>query len=380
MKHTLLFHDFGTKLQTIEISCSGLKERLAALLLAEDGFKGELEEEEKVGGMSGGLCVNPHSDGLCRCNAVVEEIDKDGGVIKPPIRNQPIEYPARRPVEESKELPESSLVDAGKSHLSIAQKDDVVCKVCYSPLYEEDDEEMKYESMSIIMDGMNDADLMEILEAKQQQRAMEEQTKVFRFQACAHAFHGECLREYLQMQINESKFPLCCLMPECKEQITVSDLRLILPPETFYKFEQRSLAQAIDFMPDLSWCPTPDCNFAYVKDPRSSAFYCPNCLKRYCTACSQQAHPGLTCDENKVNNEHTENDDKFLEHVQNSQYKQCPKCKFWVSRVEGCHHMTCRCRHEFCYVCGGDYPCRNCRHQHFGIIPMSPRFGLQLRR
>ncbi|EPY28126.1 ariadne-1 [Strigomonas culicis] len=32
---------------------------------------------------------------------------------------------------------------------------------------------------------------------------------------------------------------------------------------------------------------------------------------------------------------------------------QCPSCKKYVERSTGCNHMTCICKYEFCYVCGG---------------------------
>lgn len=39
----------------------------------------------------------------------------------------------------------------------------------------------------------------------------------------------------------------------------------------------------------------------------------------------------------------------------NLHYRQCSNCKFVVERTEGCNHMTCRCKHQFCYICGGDW-------------------------
>lgn len=38
-----------------------------------------------------------------------------------------------------------------------------------------------------------------------------------------------------------------------------------------------------------------------------------------------------------------------------AKFKQCPNCKFWVEKNQGCDHMTCRCKYQFCYVCGGQY-------------------------
>ena len=48
----------------------------------------------------------------------------------------------------------------------------------------------------------------------------------------------------------------------------------------------------------------------------------------------------------------------FVNFVKGMKFKQCPKCRYWVEKNEGCNHMTCRCQKQFCYVCGGDYP--NC--------------------
>jgi len=47
--------------------------------------------------------------------------------------------------------------------------------------------------------------------------------------------------------------------------------------------------------------------------------------------------------------------------------KKCPKCHHWIEKNDGCDHMTCRCSHQFCWVCSADYdPIRkhgNSRHQ-----------------
>uniref|UniRef100_A0A0M3HSY0 RING-type domain-containing protein n=1 Tax=Ascaris lumbricoides TaxID=6252 RepID=A0A0M3HSY0_ASCLU len=32
--------------------------------------------------------------------------------------------------------------------------------------------------------------------------------------------------------------------------------------------------------------------------------------------------------------------------------KQCPECRLFCERIDGCNHMECPCGAEFCYVCG----------------------------
>jgi ariadne-1 len=35
--------------------------------------------------------------------------------------------------------------------------------------------------------------------------------------------------------------------------------------------------------------------------------------------------------------------------------KTCPSCKEPIVKNEGCMHMTCRCKHEFCWLCLGSW-------------------------
>ena len=53
-------------------------------------------------------------------------------------------------------------------------------------------------------------------------------------------------------------------------------------------------------------------------------------------------------------------DQAFFQWLNAAKAKQCRQCKFWVQKNEGCDHMTCRCGHEFCYICGADY--QTCGH------------------
>ena len=45
-------------------------------------------------------------------------------------------------------------------------------------------------------------------------------------------------------------------------------------------------------------------------------------------------------------------DKLFFNFARGSKFKQCPFCKNWVEKNEGCNHIACRCGNHFCYFCG----------------------------
>ncbi|MFS7997912.1 putative 2-isopropylmalate synthase [Helianthus anomalus] len=42
-------------------------------------------------------------------------------------------------------------------------------------------------------------------------------------------------------------------------------------------------------------------------------------------------------------------------------WRKCPNCNFFVEKAEGCVHITCRSKYEFCYTCGAKWS-----HSHYG--------------
>jgi hypothetical protein len=41
-------------------------------------------------------------------------------------------------------------------------------------------------------------------------------------------------------------------------------------------------------------------------------------------------------------------------------WARCYRCRMMVELTQGCYHMTCRCRAEFCYLCAAHWktcPC-----------------------
>jgi hypothetical protein len=72
---------------------------------------------------------------------------------------------------------------------------------------------------------------------------------------------------------------------------------------------------------------------------------CPKCTKKTCSICRGVSHNGTDCPQ-----------DPGLQATMNlaetEGWKRCYSCHALVEHNKGCRHMTCRCRAEFCYICG----------------------------
>lgn len=78
---------------------------------------------------------------------------------------------------------------------------------------------------------------------------------------------------------------------------------------------------------------------------------CPSCSRVYCVTCGNDDHRPRRCPL-------PDEDEKWIA----AKTKQCPKCSEAIEKNAGCAHMTCRCGHQFCWVCLGDFPRCHCGH------------------
>lgn len=80
-----------------------------------------------------------------------------------------------------------------------------------------------------------------------------------RLLSCPHRSCGACLRQYLRIEITESRVNICC--PECSERLNPADIRRLLrdSPHLVAKYEEFMLRRCLAADPDCRWCPAPDC-------------------------------------------------------------------------------------------------------------------------
>ncbi len=108
----------------------------------------------------------------------------------------------------------------------------------------------------------------------------------------------------------------------------------------------------------MKWCPYPNCGVCVRSVVFNKEINC-ECGNNFCFACGKEGHRPCQCEMIAIweikNTSESENV-KWL--IANT--KQCPQCKKFIEKNQGCNHMTCSksfggCGHEFCWICLGDW-------------------------
>ena len=181
------------------------------------------------------------------------------------------------------------------------------------------------------------------------------------FLDCGCIIHEPCFDNYILNSINEGKVPIKC--PYCNKQdineIYIKDSLInINKEELIEKFDKFNMNYFIMQHPDeVSCCPTPGCNYAFIYEEGDDHFECPLCDSEYCLKCKSKWHENQTCEDYRTNialsKKEKKLDELFFDFVKGSKFKQCPYCRHWVEKNEGCNHIVCKCGNNFCYNCGG---------------------------
>lgn len=139
--------------------------------------------------------------------------------------------------------------------------------------------------------------------------------------------------------------PRCCIQP-----IPSSIVKAVLTKEE----QQLFLKAVIQFSTPWEariFCPNTACGEfipprKHVDPKHPFKVTCPECRRRVCVMCKRDAHPlGKDCPGDWEL-------DKVLKIGESRGWRRCYKCRNLVELSVGCTHITCRCKAQFCYICG----------------------------
>ncbi|KAK0655877.1 hypothetical protein B0T16DRAFT_292868, partial [Cercophora newfieldiana] len=164
---------------------------------------------------------------------------------------------------------------------------------------------------------------------------------------CGHPYCQPCLAVVIsQSTVEESKMPPRC----CAQPVPGAIIKTVLTRDEQHAFLKAVLQYGTPWESRI-FCPNTSCG-EFIP-PRSKIdpkhpfeVVCKSCKTRVCSMCKRNAHRvGQDCPEDWEL-------DAVLKMGEKSGWRRCYKCRTLVELAQGCTHMTCRCKAQFCYICG----------------------------
>jgi hypothetical protein len=172
---------------------------------------------------------------------------------------------------------------------------------------------------------------------------------------CGHSYCSGCLKHFLTSAVDNKTFPLVCIgnAATCNAPIAIPFIRRFLPMQTFHNLIEAAFHTYLEqHQRELKYCRTPDCKQIYrPRTDKTTALQCPACFSTICPSCDEEAHAGISCEEQRLHRDPTEQDRLNEELATSCGYKKCPTCGAIIEKTEGCNRMTCRCGAHICWKC-----------------------------
>lgn len=177
---------------------------------------------------------------------------------------------------------------------------------------------------------------------------------------CGCVFCRDCMRLYVEFEIQEGAYDISCPDAQCNKQgiVTISEVETLVATQMMERYLRFRLNHEVDMDRNRTWCPRAGCETVCNICPREkcspTSVHCPTCDSDFCSNCKNPWHKSLTCEENSKKLAKEGRLD-FMEPgipFDSDLIKCCPMCNVPIEKDEGCAQMMCkRCKHVFCWYC-----------------------------
>lgn len=217
-----------------------------------------------------------------------------------------------------------------------------------------------------------------------------EPEEMFCLSSCQHYFCMACWQDHIKAHLHQNLLSTRCPEQNCKEVIGFHNMSQLFGDDhsvaaaaAMKDIHREYLSSFVQSCPSLYWCPNPvGCTgILHVEVPplQGQGITCDVCKQAYCLRCASAPHRPATCENMRKWRVYCSSEGANIAFIL-VKTKQCTKCHRDIEKNGGCNHMTCRCGHQFCWVCGEDwmkhnkdfYSCKNA-----AAIKTEPRTGAE---
>ncbi|XP_022442457.1 E3 ubiquitin-protein ligase RNF144B isoform X4 [Delphinapterus leucas] len=182
--------------------------------------------------------------------------------------------------------------------------------------------------------------------------------KMTTLQECRCIFCTACLKQYMQLAIREGcGSPITCPDMVCLNHGTLQEAEIacLVSVDQFQLYQRLKSEREVHLDPYRTWCPVADCQtvcpVASSEPGQPVLVECPSCHLKFCSCCKDAWHAEVSCRNSQPSVLPTEHGALFVTEAE-APIKQCPVCRVYIERNEGCAQMMCKnCKHTFCWYC-----------------------------
>ncbi|OHE99607.1 IBR domain-containing protein [Colletotrichum orchidophilum] len=158
-----------------------------------------------------------------------------------------------------------------------------------------------------------------------------------------HSYCRDCFERLIASAVqNEQQWPPKC----CLNHIPIRTVLRNVPADLAKTCKDRAVEWKIP-VSDRIYCGNLDCGLWVRPEHVNQGLRVARCRDGHlsCTICRGPHHENADCPQDR---------DLALTNAlaEEEGWQHCGKCQALVEHREACQHMTCRCGHQFCYVCG----------------------------
>ncbi|KAF4957993.1 hypothetical protein FGADI_2823 [Fusarium gaditjirri] len=164
---------------------------------------------------------------------------------------------------------------------------------------------------------------------------------------CSHRMCQPCLIRSVQTAIkDESLFPPKC----CGQAIPLDTTNTFIPEDLLTECDNKR--EEFETA-DRTYCSEKACSaFIPLRSIEDGVACCTRCEKRTCINCLSETHEGTCIDDPESQ--------RVVRLAEENGWRSCRGCKNMFELTHGCFHISCRCGHQFCYLCGRQWKTCNC--------------------
>ncbi|RPB22511.1 hypothetical protein L211DRAFT_788652 [Terfezia boudieri ATCC MYA-4762] len=168
---------------------------------------------------------------------------------------------------------------------------------------------------------------------------------------CEHNYCRTCLRKTFLNTLSSLSFP-----PRCCNTIPTTLVAEVLDDQELEKYLHESVVY--DAIADSEKrrrnCARSTCGQVllpgWIKD---DVGLCLKCDGKTCMLCGEVAHLAGECPRDEATA-------SLFKLAEGRRWQRCPRCGSVVELLQGCFHMTCLCKYQFCYKCAAKWKTCTC--------------------